>query len=114
MTGSNNPTPTVSMQTTLGEMLQMAVKQRESHSIARFDVGQGREVAFVAICNDANGYLTTIQCYAEMRDQYAGKVANAVADDFVKNGAPDPDNPRPLNIIPSFDGEAIEPPEFEG
>lgn len=111
---SNNPTPTITMSSTLAEMLQVAVKAKESHQIARFDLGQGRECAFVAISNDTNGYLTMLQAYGAVRDQYAGRVANAVADDFIKNGAPDPNNPRPLNLIAAHDGAELESPGFEG
>ncbi len=106
----NNPTPTVTLQSTLAEILNIAVKDRASHQIVRFDCGQGREIAFVAFAEDTYGYLQMIQAYSDARDMYAGRVANAIADDIRINGLPDPNNPKPFNLIKSSDGESLLPP----
>jgi len=112
MTGTNNPTPTISLSSTLAEMLQIAVKNRESHQIARFDMGQGREVAFIAIAEDSYGYLNALLTYQDSRDRYATRVANAVAEDIAKNGLPEPGTS--FNLIQSSDGEGMLPPEEDG
>jgi len=105
---SNNPTPTVTLQSTLAEILNIAVKDKASHQIVRFDCGQGREVAFVAFAEDTYGYLQMIQAYADVRDQYAARVANAVVVDIRENGMPEPGSS--LNLIKSSDGESLLPP----
>ncbi len=100
---SNNPTPTITLQSTLAEVMKIAVQERKSKAIARFDFGNGREVAFCVFVDDSNGYIRTIQAYEESRDEHANRVANAVADDIRKNGLPDPNNPQPFNLIASSD-----------
>lgn len=105
---SNNPTPTVTLQSTLAEILNIAVKDRASHQIVRFDCGQGREVAFVAFAEDTYGYLQCIQAYQDSRDAYAARVANAVAASIAENGLPEPGTS--FNLIPSSDGESLLPP----
>ena len=109
---SNNPTPTVTLQSTLAEILNIAVKDRASHQIVRFDCGQGREVAFVAFAEDTYGYLQTIQAYSDARDAYAARVANAVAEDIAENGLPAPGTS--FNLIKSSDGESLLPPTDAG
>lgn len=89
MTGTNNPTPTITLQSPIAEFMKYAVSQRQSKSVARFDFGNGREVAFICLTEDVDGYLNTIQTYENARDEYAAKVANAVAEDIAENGLPD-------------------------
>lgn len=105
---SNNQTPSVTLQSTLAEILNIAVKDKASHQIVRFDCGQGREVAFVAFAEDTYGYLQVIQAYCDARDQYASRVANAVAEDIAENGLPKPGTS--FNLIKSSDGESLLPP----
>lgn len=109
MGGNVNPTPTVTLQSTLAELLNIATRERKSHQIVRMDMGQGREIAIVAIVEDSDGYLSTIQNYADARDQYANRVANAVAADIAENGLPEPGTP--FNIVKSSDGSTLLPPE---
>lgn len=109
----NNPTPTVTLQTTLADLINIAVKERSSKQIARFDMGQGREISVVAFVEDSFGYLTTIQTYEQARDEYANRVANAVAEDIRINGLPNPDHPQPFNLVKSSDGESLLPPDGE-
>lgn len=101
MSLSHNQTPTITLQSTIAEMIKIAVSEQQSKAIARFDFGDGREVAIVAFVEDANGYIRTLQAYEESRDEYANRVANAVALSIAENGLPDPDNPQPFNLIKS-------------
>ncbi len=98
---SHNPTPTITLQSTIAEMIHIAVSEQQSKAIARFDFGDGREVAIVALVEDTNGYIRTLQAYEESRDEYANRVANAVAESIAEHGLPDPDNPQPFNLIKS-------------
>ncbi len=110
----NNPTPTMTLQSTLAEFANIAVKERNSKQIVRFDLGQGREITFAVFVEDGNGYLAQIYAYEQARDEYANKVANAVAEDIRINGLPDPNNPQPFNIVKSSDGEVLLPPKEDG
>ena len=103
--GTVNPTPTITLQSRIADLLKIATSQQSSKSIARFDFGDGREVAVVAFVEDMNGYLSTIQVYEDNRDRYANKVANAVAAHIEEHGMPDKDNPQPFNLVKSSDGE---------
>lgn len=101
----NNPTPTISMQSSLADLLKIATSSRSSKSIARFDFGSDREIAVVCFANDSEGYLSIIQAYEDARDAYANKVANAVAQHIDEHGMPDKDNPQAFNLVPSDNGE---------
>lgn len=96
---SNNPTPTITLQSPIAEFMKYAVSERQSKSVARFDFGNGREVAFICITEDVDGFLGVIQAYEDGRDQYAAKVANAVAEDIAKNGLPE--KGQSFNLIKS-------------
>ena len=71
MEGSNNPTPTISLQSRIADLLKIAVTQRASKSVARFDFGEGREIVACVFVNDSNGYMQVIQAYENGRDEYA-------------------------------------------
>ena len=103
--GTVNPTPTITLQSRIADLLKIATSQRSSKSIARFDFGGDREVAVVAFVEDTNGYLGVVQAYEDARDNYANRVANAVAAHIEEHGMPDPDNPQPFNLVKSSDGE---------
>ncbi len=77
--GTVNPTPTITLQSRIADLLKIATSQRSSKSIARFDFGGDREVVVVAFVEDTNGYLGVLQAYEDARDDYANRVANAVA-----------------------------------
>ena len=98
-------TPTINLSSPIVDLVKVATGDRKSKALARFDAGQGREILVVAIVNDVNGYLRTMQAYEESRDEYANSVANAVAADIAENGLPDPDNPKPFNIVESSDDD---------
>ena len=102
--GTVNPTPTITLQSRIADLLKIATSTGSSKSIARFDFGNDREVVVCAFVDDSEGYLSVVQMYEDRRDIYANRVANAVAKHIEENGMPDPDNPQPFNIIPSSDG----------
>jgi len=105
MSGTHNPTPTITLQSTLAELLKIATSSGSSKSIARFDFGNDRAVAVCAFVDDSEAYLSVCQIYEDNRDRYANRVANAVAEHIEKHGMPDKDNPQPFNLIKSSDGE---------
>lgn len=96
---ANNQTPTISLQDRLCDLLKIATQRKAPFQVARIDMGQGNEVAVIAVVNDSQGYIDTIQNYAECQRRYATKIANAVAADIAKNGMPDPDKPQAFNLI---------------
>lgn len=101
---ANNQTPTISLQDRLCDLLKIATQRKASFQVARIDMGQGNEVAVVAIVNDSEGFIDTIQNYDLCQKRYATKIANAVAVSIAKNGLPDPDHPEEFNLILSDDG----------
>ena len=90
-------TYTITLNSSLKELLYMARDLGNSKSLASFDFGDGRKVTFMCFAADAEGYEQSVQAYEDARDRYTTQVVNAVLADIEENGLPKPN--EKLNVV---------------
>jgi hypothetical protein len=89
---------TLSLKSTLGELLHETIENKGPKGVVRIPVSTSRNVAFVCIISDDDGYMRAIEAYEEGRDLFAQKVANAVLDSVRANGIPEKNSELKLHL----------------
>jgi phosphotransferase system HPr-like phosphotransfer protein len=88
----------LSLKSTLQQLLLETIENKSPKGVLRLGVGKNRNVTFVCIISDEDGYMRAMQAYEEGRDEFAARVANAVLDSVRANGIPEKNSDLKLHL----------------